>query len=458
MPPRVMPPGETWSYSNYGIALAGYVVETASGMTFPQYIDQNIFQPLGMNRSSFLLPPKLVPDLAMGYGYVSGRYVPRPYYFMNVGPCGALVTTASDMARFLIAHLQEGRYEDARILREETAREMHATHFRPSAGFDGMAYGFEESNRQGIRRLEHSGFVPGFCSLIRLVPADDIGYFASTNGETFFLPELFRELEDRYWPLVSSPEKTGPHSVSSDLRRFAGSFRSNVYSRTTSLKTALLVQPRMLTVTANQDGTLSTSAILSHPAGRWLEVHPAAFQEAGREDKMAFRQDDRGRVTQVLMEPDAFERETWYDWRPLHWAFVITCAVLFLSACVGWPIAALVRRIRGRRCARSPLHRNAALVLGAVCALNLAYPMLLGLVTTRHARDFGAGMPFAYTAVRGIALATAAATAAIPVLVVIVWRENNWPRAVRLHYSGAALAAMLWVPYLAHWNLLSFGP
>ena len=455
MPPRVMPPGETWSYSNYGLALTGYVVETVSELPFPRYIDQNVLQPLGMKRSSFLLPLELGTDLAMGYRYASGRHQPQPYYFMNVGPCGAMVTTAADMARFMIAHLQEGQYEDARILRQETAREMHATHFRPVPGFDGMAYGFMESHRHGIRRLEHPGNIPGFGSLMRIVPSEDVGYFASVNSEDFFLPELFRELEDRYWPAAPSPE-TEPRSGPVDLRQFVGSYRFNVYSRTTSQKTALLAQPRLLKVTANLDGTLSTSAFFSHPAGRWFEVRPGVFREIGREDKLAFRVDRRGRVTHALMEPEAFEKEAWYDWRPLHWVFIMTCATLFLSACLGWPVVALARRIKGRRDATRA--SKAALLAGAVCFLNLAYPPLFGLVTTRYSRDFGAGLPLAYTAVRVIALVTAAATVAILVFAVAAWRRSTWSRVARLHYSAVAMATVLWVPYLAHWNLLGLRP
>ena len=458
MPPRVMPPGETWSYSNYGLALAGYVVETASGTPFPRYIDENILKPLGMTRSSFLLPPELAPDLAIGYSYASGKYLPQRYYSMNVGPCGALVTTANDIARFMIAHLHEGQYGDTRILREQTAREMHATHFRPSPEFDGMAYGFVESGRRGQRRLEHTGGLPGFQSFMRIVPAEDIGYFASaTNAGGFFLPELFRELEERYWPAAQLPARITPVGARSDASRYAGSYRSNVYSRTTMRKFGQLVEPHLLMVTANADGTLSTTAFFSHPAGTWFEVRPTVFQEAGNEEKMAFRTDDRGRVTHALMEPDAFDKEAWYDWRPLHWAFIAICAALFLSACAGWPAAAFVLRIRRRRRPVNRAWRNAALFLGIVCASNLVYPPLLAVTIDRYQRDFGAGIPPAFTLVRGIAMASAVATPVILVLALIAWKKKYWSPLARVHYSAVALAAALWVPYLTHWNLLGFG-
>jgi hypothetical protein len=443
------------------LALAGYVVETASGVPFPRYIDDNIFQPLGMKRSSFLLPPELAPDLATGYHYESGKHRPLRYYYMNVGPCGGLVTTAADMARFLIVHLHEGQYGETRILREETAREMHATQFRAYPGFDGMAYGFVESTRHGQRRLEHSGSIPGFQTLMRIAPGEDIGYLASVTSNdsgAWFLHDLFRELEDHYWPSTPATTMGTPAGVTGrDLGRYTGSYRSNIYSRSTSRKADLLFQPVEVTVTANSDGTLSTNAIFYHPPGRWVEVRPAVFQRIGSEEKMAFRADDRGRVTYMLMEPDAFEKVLWYERCPLHLAFIIICAALFSSACAIWPMAEVVRCFRHQRRTGNPSWRNAAALLGTVCTLNLIYPLLLGKVVDRYARDFGAGIPPVYAAVRGLAVAAGLATAIIPVAAVIALRGKYWSPISRVYYSVVAVAAVLWVPYLTYWNLLRFG-
>src|SRR3989454_2828814 len=119
MPPRVLPPGEVSSYSNHGMALAGYLVEVISGVPFARYIDENILQPLGMRRSSFLLPPHLAPDLAVGYIYKDDASQPVPFDYLNkVGPAGSLNATATDIAPFMIAHLQDGRYGETRILQE----------------------------------------------------------------------------------------------------------------------------------------------------------------------------------------------------------------------------------------------------------------------------------------------------------------------------------------------------
>ena len=68
MPARVFPPGEVMAYSNYGTALAGYIVEQVSGMSFPEYVEKNIYQPLGMKHSTFRqpIPEELSPQYGAG--------------------------------------------------------------------------------------------------------------------------------------------------------------------------------------------------------------------------------------------------------------------------------------------------------------------------------------------------------------------------------------------------------
>src|SRR5690606_36159751 len=66
IPARVYPPGEVGAYSNIGTALAGYIVERVSGQPFDEYVEQHIFEPLGMAHSTFRqpLPAGLAPHMS----------------------------------------------------------------------------------------------------------------------------------------------------------------------------------------------------------------------------------------------------------------------------------------------------------------------------------------------------------------------------------------------------------
>ena len=120
IPGRIYPPGTVPAYSNYATALAGYIIERVSGRPFNDYIEENIFKPLGMDHSTFRqpLPPALAPFMSNGYKLASDE--PNPFEVVVPFPAGSLSATGSDMARFMLAHLQDGKLDSAVMLRPET--------------------------------------------------------------------------------------------------------------------------------------------------------------------------------------------------------------------------------------------------------------------------------------------------------------------------------------------------
>ncbi|WP_366926181.1 serine hydrolase domain-containing protein, partial [uncultured Sphingomonas sp.] len=122
VPHRVYAPGTTPAYSNYATSLAGYIVQRVSGQPFDTYVERNIFAPLQMTRSSMRqpLPANLRP--LMSLGYAPGQEEPIGFEFVGPAPAGSLSSTGEDMARFMIAHLQNG----AGLLQPRTAQLMHS--------------------------------------------------------------------------------------------------------------------------------------------------------------------------------------------------------------------------------------------------------------------------------------------------------------------------------------------
>src|SRR6185312_8023693 len=151
VPARVYPPGRVPAYSNYGAALAGYIVERVSGQPFNDYVAEHIFKPLGMTRSTFVqpLPAELKPLMSNGYNVGSGKA--KPFEIIEEAPAGALAATAADLSRFMIAHLQNGKFDNTQILRPETATQMHSRQFGLSPALNGMCLGFYEETRNGHR-------------------------------------------------------------------------------------------------------------------------------------------------------------------------------------------------------------------------------------------------------------------------------------------------------------------
>ena len=152
-------------------------------MPFDDYIEKNILPPLGMKRSTFRqpLPDNLKPLMSQRL-QARPREPPKDFEFVQAWPAGSLSTTAEDMTHYMIAHLQNGEYNGARILKPETAQLMHSRAFGLVPELNGMAYGFYEESRNGHRIIGHGGDSQWFHSDMHLMLDDHIGFFVSYNS------------------------------------------------------------------------------------------------------------------------------------------------------------------------------------------------------------------------------------------------------------------------------------
>jgi CubicO group peptidase (beta-lactamase class C family) len=204
LPARIFAPGTMPAYSNYAMTLAGYIVQRVSGEKFEDYIANKIYKALGMTHSTFVqpLPAELQPLMSQGYARASGKS--KDFEFVNGPPADSMTTSAGDMARFMIAHLQDGRYGDAQILKPETARLMHTRAFGPVQELNGMALPFFQENQNGHRIIGHGGDTQYFHSHLSLILDANLGFFVSLNsagrGETNVRGLLWNKFLDRYFP------------------------------------------------------------------------------------------------------------------------------------------------------------------------------------------------------------------------------------------------------------------
>src|SRR5687767_4464774 len=131
IPGRVRPPGTYSSYSNYATALAGYVVERVAGMPFDDYVEQRILAPLGMAQTTSRqpLPAKLAGGMSGGFSWKGGRFEREKFEVVHPAPAGSFASSATDMARFMLAHLGNGAYNGQRVLADSTVALMHRRAF-----------------------------------------------------------------------------------------------------------------------------------------------------------------------------------------------------------------------------------------------------------------------------------------------------------------------------------------
>jgi len=156
-PAQVFAPGTTPGYANYGMALAGYIVQRVSGQPFETYVREHVLEPAGMTSSTYEQPlPKGMADL-LGPGYTSTGEE-DPFALMGDFPAGSLTVSAPDFAAFMNAQLSRS----PKLLREETWEQMWSPGLgeerlgnRAKAGEMGL--GYFELTRNGRRIVEHGG-------------------------------------------------------------------------------------------------------------------------------------------------------------------------------------------------------------------------------------------------------------------------------------------------------------
>jgi CubicO group peptidase (beta-lactamase class C family) len=348
LPLEIYPPGTTPSYSNYGATLAGYIVERVSGVPFDEYISKNILQPLGMTRATFDQPlPNGLKSL-MSEGYAQASQPAKPFETVQPWPAGSLSATAEAMSHFMIAHLQDGEYNGARILKPETARLMHSRLFGVSPALNAMAYGFYEESRNGHRIIGHGGDTQWFHSDMHLMLDDHLGFFISSNsaGKAADLRSVvWSGFLDRYYPYSPADAPTLPTALS-DARSVAGTYMSSRRSETGITAVFNLIQED---VRVNADSTISGGE--RDAAGNpkhFREIAPLVFRELNGQSRLAFTKDQNGILVMSNDEPFVVAQRVDLLKNGHVNIDMLVCALsAFLLMLLSWPVAVLLQKHYG---------------------------------------------------------------------------------------------------------------
>jgi len=450
VPARVFPPGEVTAYSNYGAALAGCIVERVSGMPYHEYIERYILEPLGMEYASVRrpVPDYLASHMARQYRFVDGAFEAGDPEWSNVPPAGSASASATDVAKFMIGHLQDGRYGGARILEEATAQQMHSHLFANDERLNGFAYGFIESNRNGQWIIGHGGGTSLVNSLLVLFPEHDLGLFVAYNSMGF-TKALLEQFVDRYYPAPDPAAIEPPADFSQRADRFVGSYRDNTWSYTTVEKVAVLRMP--VTVRASGD----TLLFMGMP---FVEVEPLVLRQVGGDELLVFREGSEGHITHMFLSSIvrfAFEKLKWYEAPGFHKTLRITSLVLFASFLIAVPVSFFVRR--RREDAAKSTSRLASLARWALIVIAiLAILFDLGFEQVFSLGDIAAGEVALLKTLLVIPVLMTVLTVGPVVFTGLAWRNGYWYLSERIHYMLVTLAAVAYIWFLNYWNLLGW--
>ncbi|WP_205650685.1 serine hydrolase domain-containing protein [Actinoplanes solisilvae] len=387
-PEQIYRPGTVPAYSNYGNALAGYIVERVSGIPFEEYVDRNVFDRLGMTSSSFAqpLPADLAGRVSNGYDNASS---PAGYFeIIGTPPAGSMSASAPDMARFMLAHLGEP-VGDTPILDKPTLDLMHqpaldATTLGTLAGAPRMTLGFFDESRNGRRIIGHGGDTPYFHTHLQIYPEEGAGLFISLNSTgTSSLAnhqlrqKLTKAFADRYFPAApgakANNELAAPTTDASGTAERAA-MAAGTYESSRAIESNFLTLIGLsgrTTVSVRDDSRLLLEPRpMADTAAVYEEIEPWVWREVGGQETIAMRAVD-GQVEAIVFD-SAFALVPVETARSTYLAIpvIIGSVVILLLTVLAWPIGAIGRRLR-RRAPRDRAGRTARILsrVAVGCAL-----------------------------------------------------------------------------------------
>ena len=477
IPALVYPPGTVTSYSNYGTTLAAVIIEDVTGIPYDQYVQENILDPLGMTDTIISYPaaPEMDAYTASGYHYLGGANAAVPDTAFVIGPAGTISSTATDMAKFVGMHMEEGTLNGAQVLAPDTARLMHAPAFANDPRVSSMCLGIYENHIGGERIITHGGDTDTFHSLLVIIPERQAGYFVSYNsaGGNTARNDLLMAFVNHFYP---APETAAPADTdisSSSGETYAGTYQTTRHNYRTF--EFWLTPPQQMRVEAGGDGTILMSRD-GRPPVAYKEIEPGVFAQADGTETFAgnivFHENDAGAADFLCLENVpimAFERVPWYATAPFTEG-VKNAGILILLTVLLWPMMAIARQAYENRDKETGAEEQPALfhmpfyarmIAGAAALIFLLFMFYLLPAVTGDAALIQSYMYDRTTP------ATLAAALSVPVIagllsvvsaafLIPVWKRSWWTRWHRAHYTLVVIGLFLMMWWVDFWNLLVY--
>ncbi|WP_033541228.1 serine hydrolase domain-containing protein [Planococcus sp. CAU13] len=213
----IAPPGLIFSYSNHGFNIAGYVAEFVTEKYFPEFMQEVLFNPIGMSRTVY--DPLLAMTFPVALGHErteKGEKVVRPFY-ENVAnyPSWFAMSTAEDYAKFLLMHLNAGQLGNQSLLSASAVNEMQklqVSRYNLHQLGCGLSFITEEYN--GVQTLRHGGAIGTYTSFILAAPEKKMAIVTMSNQD--YGIDLAYDIMDKLLevdPIHIQPKSMTPNSL-----------------------------------------------------------------------------------------------------------------------------------------------------------------------------------------------------------------------------------------------------
>jgi CubicO group peptidase (beta-lactamase class C family) len=476
------PVGTGYAYSNLGIDLAGYILQTASGHSFADYERDHLFQPLGMVNSSFDMAV-IRADAGRAIGHV--KMVPAVPLAVPMVPAGGMYSSANDLARFLQFQLNHGVVDGQSVLSLALLDEMLTVQFPVHGQREGYGLGVARTGWFRGRNADlfsHGGGGFGFLSDLWWLPELKVGIAILTNSSDHnlqgslalqILYDVTHQPGPYYDRLVALPAKSPviegnggwrpPATLAADIaalalppdpvgwQRYLGDYKAANWDVINPLSAPSRVY--------EQDGALYfDGSDVGDAAELWLyETEPGLFfTETGQ--ALDFRTTPPTyrnlKLTRIGDGPS-----------PLAWGVLVACGLVLLSALLAPFLLPIVRKLwrRGTRGHSAVPRRAVAMTASGLAVVGSLFGLAsIGLLAAIPRSVYSGflgwlalpiGLKLWFYAPLGLAVCAAALLA----LVIPAWRRGWWMGEQRWQDTIWVVAALVETGLLAGWRLIGLG-
>jgi len=493
MPARIYSPGEVVNYApdSYDILLAGYLVQKVSGVPFEEYFELNVFPLLDADRSTFRqpLPESLAVDLSTEFDLQGPYAIPMAQNYYSAHPIDNLSSTAHDMARFMMALLNNGRIGDQVVLKESSIDALMNSPFSMDERMSPQVSTWTGFKYDGIRGLMMIDFASdGFNGIFYIFPEKQVGIVLLANsfpGKVFLT--LATKFSERYIPpsadaaVSAAPSTEAVSMTNEDLERFSGFYHRTGLPEKTLWKTALIQGIwETIKVAPNESGGLITRGGIGEYTyeQNWTPIKPNVFAFTGEkktpwnfynfdsDDYITFREDSEGRITYIYAGQTSYERMEWYEDAPLHILLWVIGLGIFLTYIYQeiilwlwkwWNIPPYEEKGKLEPSRLYYATRIVPAVAGLLGAVMIMFLLSLLLMDISWLLKYS---PDQQTAIlRTIMTLPMILLGIVPFVVagaVLVWVRKYWTIKDRIYYTLAAVAAVVAVWQFSVWNVMFY--
>ena len=208
-------PGTDHKYNNSAYVMLGMIIGKVTGTPFHEYIERELFQPLGLSNTIYCDVERIVPNRAEGYEMKDGRLVNAPYLSMNIpGAAGAFCSTVGDLVKW--NHL----LHSGKVVSAESLKQMVAPTVLASGRRIGYGFGLDLDFRNGRDSVVHGGSINGFRASVAHYPAEGVTVAVLANSGDAPAPAIEKTIAQALFGI----EIHDLPLTADDIRRYEGTY------------------------------------------------------------------------------------------------------------------------------------------------------------------------------------------------------------------------------------------